>query len=244
MKRKFTLLVAPLLYTISLFASVPTFTFSPSKQVNANFSCNILEESDVSIISATQGLNLAWTIIENTLPQDTSCIYTQLCDNQLCYTTLPPSGDLDPLNMGLNNNVFKLGVDPKNYVAGGVLKIRVYEEGNTSNADTLTYIVSGCPTGGVCLTSIKEENLNLERLISVYPSPARDVLTIKFSEIDLINNKPVVFYNILGEKVMSMRLNKAELNKINISTLSAGIYFVRYESESGKMVTKKFYKGN
>ena len=73
---------------------------------------------------------------------------------------------------------------------------------------------------------------NLAQSISLYPNPAKDVLTVK---ADNISN--VVIYNSLGQKVFAQTFDTDEAT-IDMSGFDAGIYMVRVNAD-GKEVTKK-----
>ena len=73
---------------------------------------------------------------------------------------------------------------------------------------------------------------NMAQTVSVYPNPAKDVLTVKAENIN-----SVVIYNSLGQKVYAQTLDVNETT-IDISGLEAGIYMVRIVA-NGNEVTKK-----
>lgn len=67
---------------------------------------------------------------------------------------------------------------------------------------------------------------------SVYPNPTTDVLNIETTES--ISN--VIVYNIAGQKVL-----QANTQTLNVSTLQAGVYVLKIETENG-IATSKFVK--
>lgn len=71
---------------------------------------------------------------------------------------------------------------------------------------------------------------------SVYPNPAEDFLTIKTDK----KVRSIAIYNLLGSKVLENRSYNEE-EKINVSSLSPGMYAVIVESEGTKS-TVKFVK--
>ncbi|WP_299886066.1 T9SS type A sorting domain-containing protein [uncultured Lacinutrix sp.] len=72
---------------------------------------------------------------------------------------------------------------------------------------------------------------------SIFPNPAKDVVTIKGLENNL---KSVEIYNISGQKVMTAVNN---LETINISKLQSGVYFVKLSTEEANTTIKLIKKG-
>ena len=73
--------------------------------------------------------------------------------------------------------------------------------------------------------------------IRIYPNPVRDELTI--DNVQLIMSNNVEVYDVSGKKIDNCGLSI--VNSIDVSTLPAGIYFVKIETDKG-IVTKKFIK--
>lgn len=69
----------------------------------------------------------------------------------------------------------------------------------------------------------------------IVPNPANSWITI--SSLNDINNSEVTIYNLNGEAVYQRILNRSN-NRINISTLKAGLYLVKLNSK-GMITTKK-----
>ena len=72
--------------------------------------------------------------------------------------------------------------------------------------------------------------------VSLYPSPASNNLKISAQEVI----SDVTIYNVLGKKVKSAVINKTS-DDINISSLKAGIYVLKYTANN-KVGTLKFVK--
>jgi len=80
---------------------------------------------------------------------------------------------------------------------------------------------------------------NDESQITVYPNPTNGELRIENGELR-INNVEV--YDIMGKKLSSHPLIITSSNHlIDISNLSAGVYFLKITTEKG-IVTKKIIK--
>ena len=73
---------------------------------------------------------------------------------------------------------------------------------------------------------------NMSQVVSVYPNPAKDVLTVKAE-----NLSSVVIYNSLGQKVFAQALDGNEAT-LSTSNFDAGIYMVRIVA-NGNEITRK-----
>jgi hypothetical protein len=86
----------------------------------------------------------------------------------------------------------------------------------------------------------KEASAGIENNVllgfSMYPNPTTNFLNISAKEA--IQNAAV--YNVLGKKVMSLNINKSS-ESIDISNLSSGIYFLKY-NVNDKVGAAKFIK--
>lgn len=72
--------------------------------------------------------------------------------------------------------------------------------------------------------------------IIVYPNPIKDFISVKSSE----NISALNIYNILGEEVLSMNIDRNDV-KIDMSDFSEGIYWIRIQT-SKELITKKIVK--
>ena len=72
---------------------------------------------------------------------------------------------------------------------------------------------------------------NAEKVISIYPNPVKDCLTVKVE-----NLQSVEVYNLMGQQVMA-----ATTPIIDFGSLNQGIYFVRVKA-GGKTVTERIVK--
>ena len=74
--------------------------------------------------------------------------------------------------------------------------------------------------------------------IVFYPNPVRDYLNVRFPQR---GNYTVRVYNIVGEKIAEKSVMEDNIVRMNLSELTAGMYFVSYEY-GGKVLTKTFSK--
>jgi len=71
--------------------------------------------------------------------------------------------------------------------------------------------------------------------IQVYPNPAKDEITISYNGYAMISE--VTITTTEGNVVRTLKLNGPSTT-INISDLSAGVYFIQFNTESGNKFTK------
>jgi plastocyanin len=93
--------------------------------------------------------------------------------------------------------------------------------------------------GGFTATGIAGIGDNVSNLLtSVYPSPFRDKVTVKYNGIEKIE-----FVNIVGELVKTLSIDTQE-GKLDVyfDTLPAGVYFYRTYKEGAIVETRKIVK--
>jgi hypothetical protein len=72
--------------------------------------------------------------------------------------------------------------------------------------------------------------------VSIFPNPASDLVQIKSDqEFDSF-----VIYNVSGQQVLSKKLNSEQ--RIDVSTLSNGMYFLKLENNGQEIETLKLVK--
>ena len=80
-----------------------------------------------------------------------------------------------------------------------------------------------------------ENNIKEDLLISVYPNPATDIITIKTPT----RIKGIKAINILGQVTIDQN---GPSEKLNVSSLKSGIYILKIMQENGSIATKRFIK--
>ncbi|MFZ4724267.1 MAG: T9SS type A sorting domain-containing protein [Paludibacter sp.] len=93
------------------------------------------------------------------------------------------------------------------------------------NNSTENQLIGLHPQLIICYDGIKEINSNTQ--LTVYPNPAKNILTIKSSIPDI---KIISIYNCLGNEIDKINIHEGE-NKLDISTYTQGIYLIRVDSE-------------
>ncbi len=92
-------------------------------------------------------------------------------------------------------------------------------------------VIWGTP---LVITEINEFNKKIS-LISIFPNPANDYITVQVPEIH--RNITLELWNMSGMKIVEHRLNFLT-TKIDISSLSKGFYFVKIIGDSKQQITK------
>ena len=90
----------------------------------------------------------------------------------------------------------------------------------------------------VCTVSFTDVNVNtavedvvVPSTISVYPNPTADMLIVE----GVTAAEEISIYSINGTKVLSV-LSQEGTNSINVSGLSIGVYFLKYSTETFKLI--------
>ena len=113
--------------------------------------------------------------------------------------------------------------------SGSAKRIASRENASTSARPTLTITYLS--------TGIAESTQS--EVIQIYPSPADEYLVIEHRRNVFTNQARVIDLN--GKEVINTELDMS--NRINVSDLSTGVYFLELVLESnGERVTKKFFK--
>ncbi|MAM30589.1 MAG: hypothetical protein CMC13_16355 [Flavobacteriaceae bacterium] len=108
----------------------------------------------------------------------------------------------------------------------------ITDDGNSGKSMTITNVNGDTAYYNNALLSVEETNFDS---ISLYPNPATDRVTIQ-AEISV---DQVHLYNVLGNRLLSQ---KNQTNTIDISSLSAGVYFVEVVSSQQRSIQKLIKK--
>jgi len=73
-------------------------------------------------------------------------------------------------------------------------------------------------------------------LVNISPNPSRGFFNIEFNEV--ATDLSVIVYNIVGQPLKSIGIAPTQNFTLDISNYPAGVYFVAFESEKGKIVRK------
>jgi hypothetical protein len=73
--------------------------------------------------------------------------------------------------------------------------------------------------------------------IKIYPNPSQNFLIVT------TNNKAIAYYSIIDQLGKSIVKSQAFVNPLNIEKLHSGFYFIKFQLNNGKFITKKIIKG-
>lgn len=104
------------------------------------------------------------------------------------------------------------------------------------------YIFAGTGNGGIYraklsdlyqiaegkIKSIEEINVNAENTLKIQPNPANDFIEV---EKKIAQGAEIQIYSMLGEPLINVRYGNVESQKINVSSLSKGMYFIKVGDE-------------
>jgi hypothetical protein len=218
-----------------------TFSILPANTQTVTFNCDSSMQANKVYISnmVSNTLDLSYTILSNTLPQD-GCWYYQFCDWEKCKMGLPsgtnhPTGKI-PANSQTGSMI--LDIITMTNKGAGALIVNVFETVNPSNSQIITWNVTGCTTGNDCTITGVAESISEKKML-LYPSPAFDNITITMNSNIKISSMNV--YTILGENVISQVVNDLNTYNLNISNLENGIYLLEINTRNGNLI-KKFVK--
>ena len=228
MKNKLLLVVFSLLSVITIGQN---YTISPSKTVTVSTPYDVASKCEIYFknISAAS-ITLKWQVISNTLVTGWDCY---ICDNVSCCAGVPQKGTMPYIDPGIEVYL-ALVVDPKNITGNGILKLYLYEDGDSTNGDTLTWIVNSVSTG--------VNDLILNSAIKIFPNPVSDYLVIDRSTYPSQLNT-VCIYNAFGQKMFENTMNRqTAFEKLDVTSLPKGTYLLVIKDEGRKQITKTFIK--
>jgi len=94
-------------------------------------------------------------------------------------------------------------------------------------------------TSSLSRTAVADVDKQKQIQFAMYPNPVNSELNIVLpSNLD---NAQVEIYNVLGKKISSKNLNDS-FNKLNVSTLSTGIYLIKIIGDNNTFGVKQFVK--
>lgn len=108
---------------------------------------------------------------------------------------------------------------------------------NSANANEtmITFSLKDGLAKEVVLNSLSLSNKEFEKLeITIFPNPAKDVVTISGIENNTLNKVSIV--SMLGQNI---KIFESPSNKIDISNVQDGIYFIKINLNDNKVITKK-----
>ncbi len=116
------------------------------------------------------------------------------------------------------------------YSDSGIFNVCLLLSDSTGCSDSVCTNVSICPSQINSINNISENQIEL----FVYPNPVSDILNLI---IPLRKKTDCVIFDILSSKKYLLKINKGE-NKIDVSKLPSGIYFIKLFNNQDSFVSK------
>jgi len=149
------------------------------------------------------------------------------------------SSGLRILNIADINNITEVGYfdtnpDSEGVNYNGAWSVYPYfPSGNIVISDTVRgfFVVrkTGLPLG---IDDISSDDLNY----TIYPNPTSDYLFVKKNNIAI---EKVELFNVLGQKILDVKMDNEEEIKLDVSKYSDGFYFIKINNEFTKKVLIK-----
>ena len=121
---------------------------------------------------------------------------------------------------------------------GGCLIVGGYRKTSFVNDDWRYFILKVNSAG--LATFMKHTDIKVQNTINIYPNPAVDEVAIT-----LINQmqsiKEIAVFDIQGKEVLNKQSNSAEI-KLDVSSLSSGVYLIKGKTNTGLSFGRKFVK--
>lgn len=95
-------------------------------------------------------------------------------------------------------------------------------------------------TSTVCQAPLSTKSFNDNSMLSIYPNPANDVVNIGLGTSDVLPTSYSIFSTI-GQAISVKTINSSSDLQINISNLTAGVYFIKVDRQNASK-TFKFIK--
>jgi predicted dienelactone hydrolase len=171
----------------------------------------------------------AFDYFQDSLANSTRITHLQTCAINPTPTIIDNGGSLTSSQTGTSYQWFLNG-NP--IASSNSVTIPITSNGN--------YVVEVSYANGCSKTSAPYTvtGVGIERYefnnFNVFPNPTKGLLTIKGANL---NGKTVEVYSIVGEKIASLTLNNDDT--INLSSLSEGVYFVRVNDITKRIILTK-----
>ncbi|MBL4651700.1 MAG: T9SS type A sorting domain-containing protein [Flavobacteriales bacterium] len=196
------------------------YDFFPSKNYEKIADASGYSSDQVLINNLTSGiLNLKWKKVEVGFP--TGWDYS-LCDLGSCYPSAPDSATMNPTDSA-GDAYFICHMTFNNIVDSGYLKLFVYEDGNETGGDTVTFRYVTTPPTGIGTYTPK--------LISIYPNPTASRLNIDLGTSII---RSIKLYDTNGKLVLSDNNTLGSIQTIDISPLPPSQYILHIEDSNKK----------
>lgn len=227
MKNAITFLV--LLFGGMITAHAQTFTTTPNDSAVGTYDVNDWAQDYIHFENNTGSpLTLSFQTISNQMtPFGWNVV---MCTSNGCYPYVPATGSLGTLADGDTAHIMVqcgfMGIAGTKHI-----RVRVYETGNPSNADTVTYRYTAVSTAGITDNGSANNALSQN-----YPNPFSGTTMISYN-LDGENGE-IVITDLSGKTISTYVLNQNS-GQVLVSDIPAGIYFYSLYSEGTLVASRK-----
>lgn len=212
---------------LAFVSSQAQFTFNPgSKGTKVSGSAAEFELVGYSFVknTGTTTKTFVWKMATPALPSQWS---SAICDKNLCHDVGVIRGTFE-LAPGDSGNI-DIHTYPKSTGGSGQVDVQIFEEGDSANSKYQSFDFSAW-----ALSTRNPAKASIE----VYPNPATNKLNIT---LDIDKSVSIDVYNVLGQ-LKKTHIHTGGTSTMDLTDLAAGIYFLRYTDDNGKVVSKQFKK--
>lgn len=118
-----------------------------------------------------------------------------------------------------------------------------YTDGRAFNGAVYYRVKSNEASGAVKYSAVVRVNSSRQNMLSLYPNPARDQLTITFRGSSASDPATVSIQNAQGNTIIRKNIAGSNGNyNIDVSILPAGAYFITVVTSNGEKLMDKFLK--
>jgi hypothetical protein len=222
-------IILGLFFAGNITANSQTFIATPNDSVEGTFMVTDWA-SDYIYLGNNSGspLTMSFQTLTNTMtPAGWDVV---LCTNDGCFPYVPSGGTLGTV---ANGDSAYLHVQCGFVGIAGTheIRVRVFETGNPTNADTITFLYHALSAIGV-----EDHSSATDELAQNYPNPFSASTTIRYNLND--PNGKMVVTGVSGKVISEFPLNNA-YGEITIGNMSPGIYFYALYSNDALISRRK-----
>lgn len=227
---KFYLLYVSILSLSYSFAQTVEIvrTSDPSVDISGTEIEVIGTDSDIAVYSNLKVINKTGSAMNMAFKRQRlidSGQADQICDNQGCFNATDTyEWSTSPVEiLDGDTSLFKPQIVPNGNDFCGLNKYYVIDDQGIVY-DSITIKIRTSKKN--CFLNIKDESINKSNF-EIYPNPAKNILNI-----ETVGDTKVMFIDALGKQVDEFEINVGS-NKLDISSLKNGVYFVSVISAEG-----------
>lgn len=204
-----------LVFGVSYTASSQTFIALPNDSVEGTY--NVTDwASDYIYLENTSGAPLTMSFQTLTNSMTPAGWDVVLCTNDGCFPYVPTSGTLGTVANG-DSAYLHVQCGFMGIAGTKEIRVRVYQTGNPSNCDTITFLYHAISTIGV-----EDHSSSTDAVSQNFPNPFSATTTIAYN-LNEPNGKLIV--TDISGKIVSEHPLSSTSGQITIGNLTPGVYF-------------------